>query len=68
MVTNNFENRNCMQPMGKLSMHSKCLDFSSFKLEGGGGGGERIFFSYAQHVPFQVPNGFPSVPQLCHGI
>jgi hypothetical protein len=27
MLTNNFGNRNFMQPMGRLNMHSKCLDF-----------------------------------------
>jgi hypothetical protein len=26
MVPNNFGNRNFMQPMGRLNMHSKCLD------------------------------------------
>jgi hypothetical protein len=31
MVTNSFGNRNLMQPMGRLSMHSKCLDFFVFK-------------------------------------
>jgi hypothetical protein len=27
MVPNSFGNRNFVQPMGRLSMHSKCLDF-----------------------------------------
>jgi hypothetical protein len=36
MVTNRVGNRNFMQPMGRLSMHSKCLDFFSFKFGGGG--------------------------------
>ncbi len=47
-----------MQPMGRLSMHSKCLDFIfllSFE-EGGWGGGEGFF-----HSSF-VPNMFPMVP------
>jgi hypothetical protein len=30
MLTNSFGNRNFMQPMGRLSMHSKCLDLFSF--------------------------------------
>ncbi len=30
MVTNSFGNRNFMQPMGRLSMHSKCLDCFHF--------------------------------------
>jgi hypothetical protein len=48
MVTNNFENKNLMQPMGRLSMHSKCLDFFSFKFWLGvaRGGGGRIFFFF----------------------
>jgi hypothetical protein len=57
MVTNSFGNKNFMQPIGRLSMHSKCLDFFSFKFWGGGEGGRRIFF----HFSF-VPNIFPSVP------
>ncbi len=45
MVMNNFGNRNLMQPMGRLSMHSKCLDFFSFKFWVGvvGGVGEGFF-------------------------
>jgi hypothetical protein len=39
MVTNNFGNRNFMQPMGRLSMQSKCLDFFLLSCFGGGGGG-----------------------------
>jgi hypothetical protein len=27
MMVNIFENRNFMHPMGRLNMHSKCLDF-----------------------------------------
>jgi hypothetical protein len=49
MVTNSFGNRNFMQPMGSLSMHSKCLDFFSFK------GWLRIFFYF-----LLVPNMFAS--------
>jgi hypothetical protein len=30
-VMNSFGNRNFMQPMGRLSMHSKCLDLFSYK-------------------------------------
>jgi len=66
MVTNSFGNRNFMQPMGRLSMHSKCLDFIflfKFWLVGGGGG--RGIFSYFPLFPkcsHQVPNGFHQVP------
>jgi hypothetical protein len=42
-----------MQPMGRLSMHSNCLEFFSFKFWGVRGRGGNISF------PF-VPNGFPS--------
>jgi len=70
MVMNSFGNRNLMQAMARLSMHSKCLDFFSFKFWVGavGGVGEG-FFSFllcSQHVPLkfltcshQVPNLFP---------
>jgi len=43
------------QPMGRLSIHSKCLDFFSFK---SWGGGERIFFHFS-FVPNMVPFKFP---------
>jgi hypothetical protein len=36
MVTNSFGNRNFMQPMGRLGMHSKCIDLFSFKFWVGG--------------------------------
>jgi len=67
-----LENRNFMQPMGRLSMHSKCLDFYFFFLlsfDGGGGGvwfrvggwagGEDFFliFLCSQNVPFKFPMG-----------
>jgi len=59
MVTNSFGNQKYMhsQWVG-WSMHSKCLDFFSFKfwVLGGGGGG---FF----HFSF-VPNMFPSSSQF----
>jgi hypothetical protein len=46
-----------MQPMGRLSMHSKCLDFFSLKFWVGQGlGGD--FFSF-----FPVLNMFPSSSQ-----
>ncbi len=35
MLTNSCGNRNFMQPMERLSMHSKCLDFFSFEVWGG---------------------------------
>jgi hypothetical protein len=46
-----FGNRNFMQPIARLSMHSKCLEFFSFKFwgpggGGGGGGGFFFFFSF----------------------
>jgi hypothetical protein len=44
-----------MQPMGRLSMPSKCLEFFSFEFWGCGGGGFFSFFLYS----LQVPNGFP---------
>ncbi len=59
MVTNSFGNRNFMQPTGRLSMHSKCLDFFSFKFWGRGVEG---FFSFS-FAPFKfpvVPNMFPN--------
>ncbi len=47
MVTNSCGNRYFMQSTGRLSLHSKCLDFFSFKVLGGvGGGGRRIFFIF----------------------
>jgi hypothetical protein len=44
-VTNSFGNRNFMQPMGRLSMHSKCLDFFSFSFV------PKMFPSSSQWVP-----------------
>ncbi len=63
MVMNSFGNRNFMHPMGRLSMHSKSIDFFSFKFWGGGGGKEErgFFFSFficSQHVQFKFPNEF----------
>ncbi len=59
MVTNSFENRNFMLRMGRLSMHSKFLEFFSFKfLVGGGGARGGGFFSFFL-CSFQVPNVFP---------
>ncbi len=55
MVANSFGNRNFMQLMGRLSMHSKCLDFFPFKFWVGVG---EDFF----HFSF-VPNKFPSSSQ-----
>ncbi len=43
MVMNNFGNRNFMQPIGSLCMHSQCLDFFLLSFEWGGEGG---FFSF----------------------
>jgi len=66
MVTNSFGNRNFMQPMGRLSMHSTCLDFS-FLLSFEKGVGARRFFSFflcSQHVPFKFPMGSQYVPNV----
>jgi len=43
MLTNSCGNRNFMQPMERVSMHSKCLDFFSFEVWGGCGGGGDIY-------------------------
>jgi hypothetical protein len=64
MVTNSFGNRNFMLRMGRLSMHSKFLEFFSFKFWVGERGEEDFFhfpfvpfkFSMSSH---QVPNVFP---------
>jgi hypothetical protein len=60
MVTNSFGNKNFVQSVGRLSIHSKCLDFFSFKFWGGEGG-ERIFshFLLFPTCSLQVPNGNP---------
>jgi hypothetical protein len=59
MVNYSYGNRNFMQPMGGLNMHSKFLDYFSFKFWVGGGGGGFFSFSLcSQHVP-KVPNVFP---------
>ncbi len=54
---NSFGNRNFMQPMGRLCMHSKCLVLFSFEFWG------EEFFHFSL-----VPNMFPSssqwVPQV----
>ncbi len=66
MVTNSFGNRNFMQPMGRLSMHSTCLDFIfllSFE-KGGEGRGFFSFFLCSQHVPFKFPMGSHQVPNM----
>jgi len=64
MVMNSLGNRNFMQPMGRLSTHSKGPNFLSFGL-----GGKDFFFSFflcSQHVPFKFPMGslrvFPIAP------
>jgi hypothetical protein len=60
MVMNSFGNRNFMQPMGRLSMHSKCPDFFSFKFWGGG---EEDFFHFF-FVPNMFPSGYHQVPKV----
>jgi len=57
MVTNNFGNRNFMQSMGRLSVHSKCFNFVSFKSWVRGG---RIFFHFSfvlNMFPLKFPMG-----------
>ncbi len=62
MVTNNFGNRNFMQPMGMLTMHSKCLDFIFFLNFGGRGeGGGFFLFSF---VPITFPSSSHWVPNM----
>jgi hypothetical protein len=53
-VRNSLGKGNFMQPMGRLSLHSKCIDFFSFKFLVG----RRIFFQFSF-----VPNMFPSSSQ-----
>jgi len=53
-----FGNRNFMQPMGRLSMHSKCLDFFLLSF----GAGIFSFFLCSQHVSFKFPMGSQYVP------
>jgi hypothetical protein len=55
MVMNGFGNGNFMQPMQRLSTHSTCLDFFSFKFWVGWGQG-RGFCSLS--LSQQVPNRF----------
>jgi hypothetical protein len=70
MVMNSFGNRNFMQSMGRLSMHSKCLDF--FLLSFGWGGEDFFSFSFAhnmfpsssQLVPNMFPKGVPNSTSL----
>ncbi len=74
MVTNNFGNRNFMQPMGRLNMHSKYLDFVLFFKVLGVRQGEDYFFFHFSFVPFKFPmcspRVFPIAPRfspLCFG-
>jgi hypothetical protein len=59
MVMNSFGNRKFMQPMGRLSMHSTCLDFFSFKFWVGG----EDFFHLC-FVPFKSPMCSQYVPNM----
>jgi len=62
MVTNCFGNGNLMQPMGRLSMHSKCLDFFLLNFGWGrqGGWGKDFFLFLLFPTCFHlVPNLFP---------
>jgi len=51
-----------MQPMGRLSMHSKCLDFFSFKFWGWGAGGFFSFFLCSK----TSEDGGKQAPQFHH--
>jgi hypothetical protein len=62
-LVTNFGNRNFM-PMGRVSMHSKCLDFF-FQVLGGCGGGFFSFFLCSHHVLIKFPLGSQCVPQEC---
>ncbi len=53
MVTNSFGTPNFMQPMERLGMHSKCLDFFSFKFFFGAGEKDFSFFLGSKNVPFK---------------
>jgi len=73
MVMNSFGNKNFMQPMGRLSMHSKCLDFFSFRFRGGRGGGGIFFIlplfptcSLQVPIRFRMCSArlFPLAPQI----
>jgi hypothetical protein len=57
--TNGFGNRNFMQPMGRLSLHSKCRDFFSFKFWVVVGEDFLSFFPLFPICSLQVPNLFP---------
>ncbi len=69
MVMTSFGNRNFMQPMGRLNMHSKCFDFI-FLLSFGWGKGKgdfffilfvpNMFFSSSHQVPNVFPKGVPN--------
>ncbi len=61
MVTNSFGNRNFMQPMGRLNMHSKYLDFVLFFKVLGVRQGEDYFFFHFSFVPFKFPMCSPRV-------
>ncbi len=61
MVTNSFENRDFMQPMKRLNIHSRVrvlTTFFSFDFLRGGSG-DSLFFI----VPIKFPSGSPIVPQ-----
>jgi hypothetical protein len=72
MVTNSFGNRNFMQSMGRLSIHSKCLEFFLKKFwVGGWGGGDFFLFllfpSGSHYVPYVLnvfPRVFPIAPRF----
>ncbi len=57
MVMNSFGNRNFMQPMGRLNMHSKFLDFFLLRF-----GWARVVVLEFFHFSF-VPSMFPSNSQ-----
>ncbi len=64
MVTNSFGNRNFLQPMGRRSMHSKCLVFFFFSFKfwvrwGGGVGMTKMIFCHFSFVPNMFPSSSP---------
>jgi hypothetical protein len=56
-----FWNMYFIQTMGRLSMHSKCLVFFSFKFWVGGGG---VFLFHFYFVPNMFPSGSQYVPNV----
>jgi hypothetical protein len=68
MVTNSFGNRNFMEPMRRLNMHSKYLDFIFLQNFGWGAGGQAVgglfFFIFFSFVPCKFSMGSHHVPNV----